>query len=137
MALRVYLAVMAVLYLASALFAYVDPAALGEWLGIAALTAAGDTEIRAIYGGLMLGTGLLLAAGVWSKNFALAGLLNTVLGLGCLALTRLLAEVLSGPPGIDPNQGLLIAFELAAVAAAVFFASRALRENRMVSESGY
>ena len=137
MAQRIYLGVMAALYFASALYAYLDPAALGEWLGIASLEASGHTEIRATYGGLVLGTGLLLAAGVWSRNFALAGLLTTVLGLGCLVLTRLLAEVFSGGPGIDANQGIVIVFELAAVVLAVFFARRALRENRSLSDSGY
>ncbi len=137
MAQRIYLGVMAALYFASALYAYLDPAALGEWLGIASLAASGHTEIRATYGGLMLGTGLVLAAGVWSRNFALAGLLGTVFGVGCLALTRLLAEVFSGQPGIDANQGVLIAFELLAAAVAVFFARRALRENRKLANSRY
>lgn len=137
MAQRIYLAVMAALYFASALYAYVDPAALGEWLGIASLTASGNTEIRATYGGLVLGAGLLLAAGVWSRNLALAGLLSTVFGLGCLALTRLVAEVFSGGPGVDANQGIVTVFELAAAALAVFFARRALREDRRLSDSRY
>ncbi len=137
MAQRIYLGVMAAVYFACALYAYLDPVALGEWLGIAPLAASSHTEIRATYGGLILGTGLVLAAGVWSRNFALAGLLSTIFGVGCLALTRLLAEVFSGGPNIDANQGILILFEFAAVAVAAFFAVRALREDRNVTESRY
>ncbi len=137
MAQRIYLGMMAALYFASALYAYLDPAALGEWLGIASLTDSGHTEIRATYGGLVLGSGLVLAAGVWSKNFALAGLLSTVLGMGCLVLTRLAAEVFSGAPGINANQGIVIVFEGIAAALAVLFARRALRENRNLADSRY
>lgn len=137
MAQRIYLGAMGLLYFASAAFAFLDPQGVGAWLGIASLEASGHTEIRATYGGLVLGTGLLLAAGVWSRNLALAGLLFTVFGVGCLALTRLVAEVFFGDPGIDPNQGFLIVIELAAVALAAFFARRALRENRSLGDSRY
>ena len=137
MAQRIYLGVMGLLYLASAAFAFLDPQGIGAWLGIASLEASGHTEIRATYGGLMLGTGLLLAAGVWSRNLALAGLLGTVFGVGCLALTRLVAEAFFGEPGIDPNQAIVTVFELAAAALAAFFARRALRENRSLGDSRY
>ena len=137
MAQRIYLGLMGLLYLASAAIAYLDPQGAGEWLGIASLETSGHTEIRSTYGGLVLGTGLLLAGGVWSKNLALAGLLCTVFGVGCLALTRLMAEVFFGEPGIDPNQAILAVLELAAVALAAFFARRALREDRRLGDSRY
>ena len=137
MAQRIYLGVTGALFVASALFAFLDPHGLGAWLGIAAAGASGVTEIRATYGGLVLGIGLLLAAGAWSRNLALAGLLSMVFGVGGLALTRLVAEVFFGGPGVDRNQGIVIVFELAAVAVGAFFARRALRENRKLSDNRY
>ncbi|WP_446831466.1 DUF4345 family protein [Candidatus Foliamicus sp.] len=137
MAQRIYLGIMAVLFVASAAFAYLNPQGMGAWLGIASLEESGHTEIRAVYGGLVLGNGLLLAAGIWSRNLALAALLATVFGLGCLALTRLIVAALFGAPGIEPNQGIVIAFELAAVIPAAYFARRALREDRNLSADRY
>ncbi len=137
MAQRIYLGVMAALYLASAVYASLDPEALGEWLGIAPIEASGLTEIRATYGGLVLGNGLLLAAGLWFRNLALAGLLSAAFGLGFLALARLAAEVFLGEPGMNPNQGIIILFELAAAGLAAFFARRALGEDRRLSDSRY
>ena len=128
MAQKIYLAVVGGIFVASALFAYVDPHALGLAMGIAPADPSGVTEIRATYGGLVAGIGLLLISGLWSKRLAFAGLACTVFGVGALALTRLLAEVLAGGPGISANQGLAIVFELFVVAFGVVFLRRAMRQ---------
>ena len=128
MAQKIYLAVVGGIFVASALFAYIDPFTLGEAMGIAPADPSGVTEIRATYGGLVAGIGLLLISGVWSRRLAFAGLACTVFGVGALALTRLISEVFAGGPGISTNQGLAIAFELIVVALGVFFLRRAARE---------
>lgn len=128
MARKIYLAVVGGIFVASAVFAYIDPYTLGEAMGIAPADPSGVTEIRATYGGLVAGIGLLLISGVWSRRLAFAGLACTVFGVGALVLTRLAAEVFAGGPGISANQGLAIAFELIVVALGVFFLRRALRE---------
>ena len=128
MAQKIYLAVVGGIFVASAVFAYIDPYTLGEAMGIAPADPSGVTEIRATYGGLVAGIGLLLISGVWSRRLAFAGLACTVFGVGALVMTRLAAEVFAGGPGISANQGLAIAFELIVVALGVFFLRRALRE---------
>ena len=116
MAQKIYLAVVGGIFLASALYAYLDPHGLGQVMGIAPLDPSGVTEIRATYGGLVAGIGLLLISGLWSKRLAFAGLACTVFGVGALMLTRLLAEVLAGPESHGP--GLAIVLKLLVVALA-------------------
>ncbi len=128
MAQKIYLAVVGGIFVASAVFAFIDPHSLGAAMGIAPADASGVTEIRATYGGLVAGIGLLLISGVWSRRLAFAGLACTVFGVGALALTRLLVEVFAGAPGIPANQGLATVFELIVLALGVFFLRRALRE---------
>ncbi len=124
MAQKIYLAVVGGIFVASALFAYIDPHTLGAAMGIAPADPSGVTEIRATYGGLVAGIGLLLISGVWSRRLAFAGLVCTVFGVGALMLTRLAAEVFSGGPGISANQGLAIVFELIVVAFGGFFLTK-------------
>lgn len=128
MAEKIYLGVVGGLFVASGLFAFIDPQALGAWLGIGPVDPSGMTEIRATYGGLVTGIGLLLIAGLRSRRLAFAGLAVMVFGVGALALTRLLAEVFGSGPGISPNQGLATVFELLAAALGGFYLRRALRE---------
>lgn len=127
MAQRIYLGVLGGIFVASGLFAFVDPLAMGQWLDIGPAGLSGETEIRATYGGLATGIGLLLVSGLWSRRLAFAGLAVVVFGIGGLGLTRLFGEVFSGAPGIDANQGIAIVFELIAAAIGFFFFRRELR----------
>ena len=128
MAQKIYLAVVGGIFVASAVFAFIDPHTLGAAMGIAPADPSGVTEIRATYGGLVAGIGLLLISGFWSRRLAFAGLACTVFGVGALALTRLVVEVFAGGPGFAVNQGLATVFELIVLALGVFFLRRALRE---------
>lgn len=129
MAQRIYLAVAGVLFAASGLFALIDPAGLGEWLGIGPVNPSGETEIRATYGGLVFGIGVLLLCGLRSARLAFSGLAVMVFGVGGLVLIRFLGEAFSGDPGIAANQGIVIIFESIAVAGAILFLRRELRER--------
>ena len=126
-ALRIYLGVVGGIFVASGLFAFLDPVALGQWLGIGPVGPSGETEIRATYGGLVAGIGLLLLSGLWSRKLAFAGLSVVVFGVGGLVLTRLFGEIFSGGPGIDANQGIAIVFELIAAAIGFLLLRRELR----------
>ena len=126
---RIYLAVVGGIFAASGLWACIDPLATAEFLGITAVDLSGETEIRATYGGLVLGIGLLMLCGVRWRRLALAGLACVVFGVGALVATRLVVEVFFGGPGIAWNQGIIIAFELIVVLAALLLFRQALAEQ--------
>ncbi len=50
MAQRIYLGIVAGLFIASGLFAFIDPHAMGAWLGIAPIDVTGETGIAANQG---------------------------------------------------------------------------------------
>ena len=129
MALRIYLGIAGVAFMITALFAFIDPDSMAAFAGLAAVDAAGETEIRAIYGGLSGGIGLLLLCGLRSPKLATAGLGCAVFAVGGLGLTRLVLEVFFGDPGIHPNQGIAIALELTVAVAAYVFLRRDLAED--------
>ena len=129
MALRIYLGIAGAAFMVTALFAFIDPDSMAAFAGLAAVDASGETEIRAIYGGLTAGIGLLLLCGLRSAKLATAGLGCAVFAVGGLGLTRLAIEVFFGGPGIHPNQGIAIALELAVAAAAWVFLRRELAEH--------
>ena len=112
MAYRVYLAIAGAVFLASGVFTFFDPHAMGGALGIAPVDGSGVTEIRATYGGLVVGTGLLALAGLFSARMAAAALAAILFGGGGLVLTRVVTEVFFGAPGVSVNQGIVIVFEL-------------------------
>ncbi len=126
---RIYLAVVGGIFAASGLWACIDPLATVEFLGITAVDLSGETEIRATYGGLVLGIGLLMLCGARWRRLALAGLACVVFGVGALVATRLVVEVFFGGAGIAWNQGIIIVFELIVVLPALFLFPRALREQ--------
>lgn len=126
---RIYLAVVGGIFAASGLWACIDPLATAEFLGITAVNLSGETEIRATYGGLVLGIGLLMLCGARWRRLALAGLACVVFGVGALVATRLMVEVFFGGAGIAPNQGIIIVFELIVVLPALLLFPRALREQ--------
>ena len=81
---RIYLGVFGVIFLASGIFTFFDPHAMGHALGIAPVDISGETEIRAMYGGLVVGSGLLLISGLFWRELAIAALAGTVFGGGGL-----------------------------------------------------
>ena len=127
---RIYLGVVGVIFLASGIFTFFDPHAMGEALGIAPVDISGETEIRATYGGLVVGSGLLLVGGLFSRELAIAALAGTVFGGGGLVFTRLIIEIFFGEPGFAINQGIVIVFELTMISLAYVLLRRAIRDYR-------
>ena len=93
---RVFLALSGLIWLPYGIYLFFEPGYLAEAAGIAATTATGQIELRAMYGGLQAGIGALALAGALRP-----ALTRTVLFAGCflfggLAVTRLLAAIGSG-----------------------------------------
>ncbi|MCY4198258.1 MAG: DUF4345 family protein [Gammaproteobacteria bacterium] len=124
---RLYLAIMGLALAATGLFALVSPDTMAASLGIAALGVVGDIEIRAVYGGLTLGWGLLLLLGLRVRVLALSGLAFTAIGGGCLLLTRFITALTFGASGFSGVVTTLILIEVGMVGLAYVLLRHAIR----------
>ena len=122
---RVYLTVMGLIMAGAGIFALIVPGTVAGVLGIAAFGAEGNIELRAVYGGLPLGWGLLLLSGLRFRVLALSGLAFTVFGGGCLLLARFLTALFFGSAGFSGVVTSLILFEVVMVG----FAYALLRQS--------
>ena len=95
LAYRIYLAIAGTVFLVSGIFTFFDPHAMGVALGIAPIDGSGVTEIRATYGGLVVGSGLLAIWGVFSERLAAAALACILFCGGGLVFTRIVMELFS------------------------------------------
>ena len=89
LAVRIFLGLSALLWTPYALQLLIDPAALTEAANIAATSATGTAELRAMYGGLQGALGLLALAGALRPalaKYALAALGSVCAGLGLARL---------------------------------------------------
>ena len=73
MATSIFLGLSTLVWLGYGLYCLLDPGYLAQAAGVAAASATGTTEIRAMYGGLQAGIGVI----------ALGGLLRESLGQAC------------------------------------------------------
>lgn len=111
MAARIFLGVSALAWLPYGLFCLAKPSSLESIAGIAASTATGTVELRAMYGGLQVAIGVLCALGcasaAWRRNaLTTLGILTAGLGLG-----RLAGVVAGG--GLSSYTATALVFELA------------------------
>ncbi|MFI5319604.1 MAG: DUF4345 family protein [Myxococcota bacterium] len=89
LATRLFLAFSALLWTPYAIGLLIDPAALTEAANVAATSATGSIELRAMYGGLQAALGLLALAGALRParaRYALAALGAVCAGLGSARL---------------------------------------------------
>ena len=124
---RVFLAVIGSIFLVAGIFTFFDPHTMGEALGIMPMNASGETEIRATYGGLVVGSGLLVLAGLFSRLMAVAALAGTVFGAGGLMSTRIIIQAMEG---FTINQGIVAVFELGVVVIAFLLLRTAMRRAK-------
>ena len=124
---RVFLAMIGTIFMASGIFTFFDPHTMGEALGIMPMNASGETEIRATYGGLVVGSGLLVLAGLFSRLLAVAALAATFFGAGGLMSTRIIIQTMEG---FTINQGIVAVFELSMVIIAFLLLKAAMRRAR-------
>lgn len=123
---RLVLALGALGFLGFGLAFYARPVPLGEYVQLGVGSPVAIVEVRAMYGGLELGIGVLLAACVLRPGWCQLGLLAAALCLGGLGGGRASAMLLGGVG--DVHRGL-VAFELsgATLAAATFLWERRRR----------
>ena len=89
LAVRIFLGLSALIWAPYAVQLLIDPVTLTEAANVAATSATGTAELRAMYGGLQLALGLLALAGALRPRlakYALAALGTVCAGLG---VTRL------------------------------------------------
>jgi len=118
MAARVFLAISALLWLPYGVLCLLHPSMLEGAAGIAAVTATGTAELRAMYGGLQIAIGAICALGCVSaawRRHALVALMFLAAGLG---LARLAGAVAVGELSSYTTMALGIEFASAGLALA-------------------
>jgi hypothetical protein len=106
MAVRIFLATMAIVWLPYGLYCFLDPGALRTMAGVTATSPTALTELRAMYGGLQSAIGalaLLATVRTHLERPALVMLATLLLGL---ASARLLGLVLDGSWSAYTAMGL-------------------------------
>lgn len=91
-----FLLVLGLVFFPYGLYCFVAPQFLAGAAGLVGTTPTGVNEIRAMYGGLQMGFGLLLLAGRYDTRLTMAGLAAVGFVMPALALTRLLGLALGG-----------------------------------------
>ncbi len=121
---RIVLAFDGVAYLALGLWLFADPTGGLAGVQVTALTPVGETELRAMYGGLEVGLGLFGLHAARNAALGVAALWANVYVLAGLAAARGAGVLLGG--GDAPIMRALLAFELVSLAVNVW-ALRAAR----------
>ncbi len=78
------------------IYCFISPSLLAEIEVIAAVSATGTVELRAMYGGLQTALGLLAACGLLMATMARPALIALGFATGGLFSARLLAALLAG-----------------------------------------
>jgi len=86
---RIFLGLVALAFLGFGVLGWINPAGTVAPLDITVQTAQAQTEIRATYGGFMVGVGLLLLFTAVDTNAVRFGLVSVVVVLFSIGLTRL------------------------------------------------
>lgn len=85
---QVVLVLAGLMYLIFGVIFLIGPVGAGKVAGFEPIGHSGRTEIRAFYGGMELGIGGFLLAGVWLKSWRRSGLWLVVLLLSFTAIGR-------------------------------------------------
>jgi hypothetical protein len=123
LAVRIFLGLCALLWTPYAIQLLFDPAALTEAANVAATSATGVAELRAMYGGLQAAIGLLALAG--AVRPALAPYALATLGAVCagLGIARLGAAAVGG--AFSDYTNMALALELVTLACVLALWKRA------------
>ncbi len=126
---RLYLGIVGMVLVIAGIAALVDAHGVAESLGVAVIHIAGESELRATYGGLSLGWGLLLLAGLRFPSLALSGLAFTLFGGAGLLLARFFTALVYGSAAFTGVVTSIILFEVVMVAFAYVLLRRVLRQE--------
>ena len=80
---KVHLAIVGLIFVVSGVLTFFDPQTMGDALGIAPLNASGEMEIRASYAGLVVGSGLVMFLGLYSRVWTIATLADAARPMSC------------------------------------------------------
>jgi hypothetical protein len=122
MAARVFLGLFGLLSVVYGLYCFARPLFLDEFAGVAASSTTGTVELRAMYGGLQTGFGVLALLGALRPALTHAALLATAVLCAGLGSFRLLGAIAAGEVSSYTGQGLV--FELGATAVALWLLRR-------------
>lgn len=104
---KIYLMLSVLLWLPYGIFCVFQPGYLGEIAGVVASTPTGTTEIRAMYGGLQAGIGIMCVFALLRPSFAQPALVALCCLAGGLFLARLSGFVIDGS-GSEYTYGTLV-----------------------------
>jgi hypothetical protein len=119
---KLFLGLSMLVWLPYGLYCFAEPSFLGEAAGVVGQTATGTTEIRAMYGGLQAGIGLLCLLALLRSAFARPTLIMLAFLTGGLFTARAAGLVLDG--GISGYTAGALVFELLSTAAAITLLTR-------------
>jgi hypothetical protein len=122
MAVRVFLGVMGLMWMAYGLWCFLQPGYLREAAGIVALNATGSVDLRATYGGLQMAIGALLAGGALRAALSRSVLLTYGVLCAGIGSARLCAALLESE--WSGYTVFAVCFELGNVGAVLLLASR-------------
>lgn len=114
--MRIFLAFSAALWLPYGLYCFVDPGYLAEAAGVAAGSATGTTELRAMYGGLQAAIGALALASLFRAPLRQPALLCIAFLCAGLFTARLAGALLDA--SFSSYTGMGLAFESGSTAIA-------------------
>jgi hypothetical protein len=123
MAIRAFLAFSALVWLPYGLWCFLRPEFLADAAGIVASTPTASTELRAMYGGLQMGIGLLAAAALLAPSLCRPALLAIAFLCTGLATTRALGVLLDG--GLSSYTAAGLVFEILSASIAITLLPRA------------
>jgi len=89
MLVPVFLALSALIWLPYGLYCFFQPAFLAEAAGVAAVSPSGETELRAMYGGLQAAVGLLCGLALFRPSLRRPALVTVAFVVGGLFVARL------------------------------------------------
>ena len=93
---RLFLGLNVLIWLPYGIMCFLDPGLLADAAGVAASSATGSTELRAMYGGLQASIGVWCALALWRPAIARSALTGLVVLPAGLAITRLAGALLDG-----------------------------------------
>ena len=93
---RIFFALTALVWLPYGIFCFFQPDYLAQAAGVAATSATGTIELRAMYGGLQAGIGAFALAAALRPALVGSALVASCFLFAGLALTRLLAAIGTG-----------------------------------------
>ncbi len=96
MALRFFLAYLALVWTPYGAYCFLNPAILESFAGVAAQNATAAVELRAMYGGLQIAVGLSALLALLRPAFVAHALYLQLFVVGGLALSRSLAAAIDG-----------------------------------------